>query len=509
MIGCPVGLDPPASNIEPEPMTVTVTRSDPRYPALRRGHNLRWPSHDADAAQRILLCEDAEDASVALQQVVTAGLRPTVRSGGHCYEDFVVNNPGGAILDVSALSWVNRDASNGTFHLGSGVQLWNGYEALYKRYGVTLPGGVCGTVGAGGHISGGGYGPLSRLHGLSCDWVTAVNILTVDRHGKVVPIRADAENHSDLFRACRGAGGASFGLITDFEFATLPMAPREAAQASISFSWNDMTLEKLTRILMTFGKYWESRGQERDTWGMYSVLELSHRSAGKFSVSVQFCNPDGTCRDLSVMWEYLGLFSQWSSETGGSTARPSIKQSDWLNACAMSAGNAVNRRGKYKSAHMLRGFTPAEAAIIYKYLTKDVDGTSLHEASFDAHSYGGAVNRKEMAEQTAVPQRDSIIKLQPLTYWEKPEEDAAQTKWLSQFYEELYSGPNTDPQHSGTPYWSEQYQGCYINYPDVDMLQYNYWPQLYYGESNYAFLQTVKRRYDPNNVFHHAMSVRP
>jgi FAD/FMN-containing dehydrogenase len=494
-------------------MTVTVTRSDPRYPALRRGHNLRWPLHDADAAQRILLCEDAEDTAAALQQVVTAGLRPTVRSGGHCYEDFVVNNPGGAILDVSALSRVDRDGSNGAFHLGAGVQLGNGYETLYKRFGVTLPGGVCGTVGAGGHISGGGYGPLSRLHGLSCDWVTAVNILTVDRHGKVVPLRADAASHPDLFRACRGAGGASFGLITGFEFATLPIAPREVVLARISFSWSDMTLERFTGILTTFGEYWESRGQERDTWGMYSVLELSHRSAKTFGVSVQFCNPDGTCHDLSIMSEYLDLFSKWSSEIdrnalGRESARPSINQNDWLNTCAINAGNAINRRGKYKSAYMRRGFILAEAAIIYKYLTKDVEGTSLHEASFDAHSYGGAANRRGMAEQTAISQRDSILKLQPLTYWEKPEEDAAQIKWLAEFYKELYSGPNADPQHLGTPYWSDRYQGCYINYPDADMLQYDYWPQLYYGESNYAFLQTVKRRYDPNNIFHHAMSVR-
>ena len=41
------------------------------------------------------------------------------------------------------------------------------------------------------------------------------------------------------------------------------------------------------------------------------------------------------------------------------------------------------------------------------------------------------------------------------------------------------------------------------------MLAYPYWPQLYYGDRLYSFLQDVKRRYDPNNIFHHAMSVRP
>ena len=57
----------------------------------------------AEAVAEIELCETAEQAAEALQRVVNAGMRPTVRSGGHCYEDFVVNNPGGSILDLSLL----------------------------------------------------------------------------------------------------------------------------------------------------------------------------------------------------------------------------------------------------------------------------------------------------------------------------------------------------------------------------------------------------------------------
>jgi FAD/FMN-containing dehydrogenase len=41
------------------------------------------------------------------------------------------------------------------------------------------------------------------------------------------------------------------------------------------------------------------------------------------------------------------------------------------------------------------------------------------------------------------------------------------------------------------------------------MLQYAYWPELYYGNQGLVpFLQQVKKKYDPNNVFHHAMSIR-
>jgi hypothetical protein len=66
------------------------------------------------------------------------------------------------------------------------------------------------------------------------------------------------------------------------------------------------------------------------------------------------------------------------------------------------------------------------------------------------------------------------------------------------------------PSIKAPPYPGERYEGCYINYPDRDMLAYSFWPQLYYGDGDlYGFLQRVKRRYDPNNVFRHAMSVRP
>jgi hypothetical protein len=72
---------------------VTVERDDPRFPALMKGHNLRFPATEAEAASRIVLCADAADCESALQRIVSAGVRPTIRSGGHCYEDFVANNP--------------------------------------------------------------------------------------------------------------------------------------------------------------------------------------------------------------------------------------------------------------------------------------------------------------------------------------------------------------------------------------------------------------------------------
>ena len=62
-------------------MTLDVTRQDPRYNTLKHGFNLRWPTTDAQAASRIALIEKPDDVAPAVQRIINAGQRPTVRSG--------------------------------------------------------------------------------------------------------------------------------------------------------------------------------------------------------------------------------------------------------------------------------------------------------------------------------------------------------------------------------------------------------------------------------------------
>ena len=115
-------------------------------------------------------------------------------------------------------------------------------------------------MGAGGHITGGGYGVLSRLHGLTIDWLSAVEILTVDSKGHVALRTVDKQHEPDLFRACRGGGGGNFGVVTGFLFDRLPVAPFEVANAHLSFDWPTMTEDNFTAILLAFGDYWAKRG---------------------------------------------------------------------------------------------------------------------------------------------------------------------------------------------------------------------------------------------------------
>lgn len=508
-------------------MAVSITRQDARYDTLKRSRNLRWDSNPSDFARTVELCESGGDVADVLQRTVDEGLRPTIRSGGHCYEDFVVNNPGGTILDLSVLNGSRLPGDGERYRISPGQILGEVYIDLFKRHGVTIPAGTCYTVGAGGHISGGGYGLLSRLHGLTVDWVSEVEIATVDKSGKVQMRRVNDHQEPDLFRACRGAGGGNYGVITGFLFDKLPKPPKEVVSGGVRFDWKDMSEQQFVDIVLTFGNYWATRGKDPDTWGLFAMLGLSHASGGRFGISLQFCNPDGTCDDLSVANQFLDLFESCGgkaehSSVGGDgivvQAVPSGKPCPgghafskklWLDA-TINPGGAGTSRAKYKSTYMRENFTAAEAKCLYRHLKRTIPGTELGGSVLAVDAYGGAINKESLVRDTSVPQRSSVMKLQYQSYWQDAKDDAGRLEWMRDFYTDLYSGENVPAQFAGTPYPGKHYEGCYINYPDVDMLAYPFWPQLYYGEGDlYPFLQDVKQRYDPHNLFHHAMSVRP
>jgi FAD/FMN-containing dehydrogenase len=95
----------------------------------------------------------------------------------------------------------------GAFCMEAGLTLGQFYKKMYQRTGKTLPGGSWSTVALGGHVTGGGFGLLSRQHGLTVDYLYAVEVAVVDRTGTVELVTAtrddDDPDLKDLWWAAR------------------------------------------------------------------------------------------------------------------------------------------------------------------------------------------------------------------------------------------------------------------------------------------------------------------
>ena len=488
----------------PADPTAHVGPDDPRYPALVRGFNLRWVGSPAF----VQLCDSTEDVRAAVQHAVDHDLRVTVRGGGHCYEDFVSGNDGGMIIDLTPMHDVGFDAAAGAYVIEGGCTLWNVYWNLYRRYGVALPAGSCYSVGAGGHITGGGYGLLARLHGLTVDHLDAVEVVHVgeDRQARVVVVARDSadEDERGLLWAHQGGGGGNFGVVTRFFFRELPRAPSEAHLVTMAWNWKNpdgtpLGLRAFAAIVRNYGEFFAAHSAVGSPYsGLFALLHLFQSANGQITLAAQYVGDEPERLDDFVAAMCGGAAPPPVAPRAGvgyhATPPPTISPRclPWLYATQLLDGSGPNQRGKYKSAYMRRPFPDEQIAILYDALS--APSHPNRQALVQVDSYGCQVNAVAPGA-TPVPQRSSIMKLQYQTYWTDPADDAPNLAWIRGLYERMY-GPRG-------PVPDALMDGCYVNYPDVDLVD---WQQLYYKD-DYARLRAVKARWDPLDVFHHRQSV--
>jgi FAD/FMN-containing dehydrogenase len=189
-----------------------VAPSDPDYDALRvvvlggvdpRPALIVRPADDADVAAAVTFARDR-------------GLPLAVRSGGHGGAGHGTVDDG-LVVDLRDLRDVDVDVEGRTAWVGAGATAGE-VTAATAAHGLVVGFGDTGSVGVGGITLGGGVGYLSRSHGLTVDNLLAADVVLAD--GRVV--RADAEQHPDLFWALRGGGG-NLGVVTRFRFRLHPL----------------------------------------------------------------------------------------------------------------------------------------------------------------------------------------------------------------------------------------------------------------------------------------------
>ena len=247
-----------------------VHRADGDFTRVSRLFNRRF---DGVRPLAVVEVASAHDVQEAIGFARRFGLRARPKAGGHSYVG-ASTVPDGLVIDVARIRAVHYDSASHVVSVGAGAPLYDVHASL-AAHGRTIPTGTCPTVATAGLALGGGIGVASREHGLTCDQMAGVTIVTADGQVRV----ANAEQNRDLFWACRGGGGGNLGIVTSFRFSAQPS--RRTGFFLLSFPWSSAS---------AVVRGWARRVREmrRSSW---ANLHLEAGSDGSASVRVV-----GTCR---------------------------------------------------------------------------------------------------------------------------------------------------------------------------------------------------------------------
>jgi aclacinomycin oxidase len=345
----------------------------------------------------------------------------------------------------------------------------------------------------------------------------AVEVVTVDDAGRaasLIATREPSDPNRDLWWAHTGAGGGNFGIVTRYWFraaeaagddpaSLLPTAPASITTFTAEWGWSDIDRRSFLRLLENHGRWSEANSApDSPDASLWTLLEVHREQFGKILVRGVSTAGGGAERQAQA---YLAALS-------AGTRAPQVREltrRSWLDFAlnpfpdlfTMPPGG-VSMKGK--DALLKKRLTGRQIGVAYDHLTRrdcDVMG-----GMFALATYGGRVNAVA-PDAAASPHRRAIFDLACTTGWLDPKEEAANLAWVRAFYRDLFA------ETGGAPVPGDACDGTLINHPDVDLADPALntsgvaWPILYY-QANYPRLQRVKARWDPRNVFHHALSIR-
>jgi FAD/FMN-containing dehydrogenase len=445
----PVRL-PPLPNI-PASDALLLTPGQPHYDDYMLAANLRTELKPALRA----VCLNANGVAAMLDWVRTNRLLFALSSGGHSYEGFSQSTS--VVIDVRQMNKVTVDSTNKSVTVGAGASLLQIYQAL-AAHKLALPAGSCKSVGISGHATGGGFGFLARSHGLTCDCMTGLSI--IDAQSRI--LQASATAQTDLFWACRGGGGGSFGVVIEFRLDVFDL------DSVIAFGVSWLLPPARAASVFSAWQAWAPHAPKSIT----SIMKLG--PGGNGAISMRCIGQSvGSQKELMGTLHPLIAVQQPSKPL-------KTRVLSFLDSVNNFDGSTTYESTyfKSKSDYVL---SPLSATAIDAML-----GTLAPMRAGDiavlCDAYGGRIDDTAAAD-TAFPHR-------------------AGTSYCIQYYSEQRLAAVTEVYQAMRPYMPGV---CYVNYCDLDLGQTAY-PTAYWG-ANLPRLSSIKKVADPTNFFWHAQSV--
>lgn len=507
-------MPPPQTTGATARESVRIGPGDPRYLAVvDKCFNKRFRA----SPDYVRLVSSPDQVVSAVQDAVNEGRRLAVTSGGHCLEGFVSDPEVRAIIDVSPMKRIYYDAQRRAIAVEAGATVGETFRTLFETWGVVIPLGEYPGIGMGGHVAGGVFGFLCRQLGLAADYLYAVEVVTVDEKGRARTVVATSESsdpNRNLWWAHTGGGAGNFGVVTTFWFRTpgasgenpaalLPRAPESIATFKAEWDWSDIDQSSFLRLLRNHGT-WSEQNSDVDSpnASLWTLLIVPRKQLGK--IIIRGLSTAGTTAERQID-DYIAALSEGISPPLGRE----LAAMSWLEFALnpfpdLFATPPGGVSAKVKDALLKKSLTDRQIAVAYDYMTRtdyDVMGGVIGFAT-----YGGRINAVA-PDATASAQREAIFDIACNTGWIDPQDAEKNLTWVRAFYRDLFADSG------GVPVPGDAYDGSFINHPDVDHTDHVLntsgvpWHTLYYNE-NYPRLQKIKARWDPRNVFHHALSIR-
>jgi FAD/FMN-containing dehydrogenase len=428
---------------------------DADYDAARKVHNGLIDKRPA----AIVRCATTEDVAAAVRFATRSGLEISVRGGGHNVAGRSVCE-GGLMIDLSRMRAVDVDAEAKTARAQGGA-LWSDLNTAAHEHGLAVTGGAISSTGIGGYTLGGGLGWLMSTQGLAADNLVAVELVTAG--GEVLQV--DEESHGDLMWALRGGGG-NFGIATSLTF-------RLRHQPMVVGGFIVHPIERGADMLRF---YREAAANCPDELTVFAALVHAPDGSGMKVAGMLVCHTDPDRADAD-----LAPFFEWGPPIMVEVGPMPYPVMNTLLDAGYPAG-ALN--------YWLSSFTTGISDELIDTVVQRFESVPSPMSAILFEHFHGEVTRIDPTA-AAVPHREPGWNMLLPSEWMDPADTTRNIQWTKDTYAAL----------------TEQLRNArWLNYLGDDQMDDAI--RAAYGP-NYERLREVKRRYDPENVFHLNHNIAP